>query len=158
MRNNLTVGLLPPSGSAAVEWRVSDGLVPYEEAVTFMEARAVAIAAGREPELTWLIVFGYALAFFHDGGFSGVAPYTPELYPTHARSTGVGWANGAGRIGATIAPIVVGFLIAAQGTYAVFVVFAIAYLAVVAVVLMIAVETKGKILEEAALDPLVAKD
>jgi lipoyl(octanoyl) transferase len=55
MRNDLTVGLPAPPGSAAVEWRVSGGLVPYEEAVTFMEARAAAIAAGREPELTWLI-------------------------------------------------------------------------------------------------------
>ncbi len=55
MRNDLTVGLPAPAGSAGVEWRVSDGLVPYEAAVTFMEARAAAIAAGDEPELVWLL-------------------------------------------------------------------------------------------------------
>src|SRR5476651_190997 len=54
-RNELTVGLTPPPGSAGVEWRVSDALVPYEAAVAFMEARAAAIAAGHEPELVWLI-------------------------------------------------------------------------------------------------------
>lgn len=120
-------------------------------------AGALLLVFGAQTEMTWLIVFGYALAFFHDGGFSGVAPYTPELYPTHARSTGVGWANGAGRIGATIAPIVVGFLIAAEGTYAVFVVFAAAYFAVALIVVLIGVETKGKLLEEAALDVVAAK-
>ncbi len=44
-----------PAGSAGVEWRVSEGLVSYEDAVAFMNARAAAIAAGREPELVWLI-------------------------------------------------------------------------------------------------------
>jgi len=38
-----------------VEWRVSPGLTPYEEAVTGMEARAAAIAAGEAPELVWLL-------------------------------------------------------------------------------------------------------
>ncbi len=55
MRDELAIGLAAPPGSAAVEWRVSDGLTPYEEAVAVMEARAATIAAGREPELAWLI-------------------------------------------------------------------------------------------------------
>ena len=54
-RNELTVGLGPPPGSAGVEWRVSDARVPYEAAVAFMQARAAGIAAGRERELVWLI-------------------------------------------------------------------------------------------------------
>lgn len=55
MRNELTVGLPAPAGSAAVEWRVSERPVAYGEAVAFMDARAAAIAAGGEPELIWLI-------------------------------------------------------------------------------------------------------
>jgi lipoyl(octanoyl) transferase len=39
----------------AVEWRISGELVPYEQAVAVMEARVAAIAAGREPELVWLL-------------------------------------------------------------------------------------------------------
>jgi lipoyl(octanoyl) transferase len=38
-----------------VEWRISAGPVPYEQAVAAMEARVAAIAAGREPELVWLL-------------------------------------------------------------------------------------------------------
>ena len=55
VRDELTVGLKPPLGSAPVEWRVSDDLVLYPAAVEFMQARAAAIAAGREPELVWLL-------------------------------------------------------------------------------------------------------
>ncbi|MBK0398443.1 lipoyl(octanoyl) transferase LipB [Limibaculum sp. M0105] len=38
-----------------VEWRRSDGLVPYPEAAAFMEARADAIGAGRADECIWLL-------------------------------------------------------------------------------------------------------
>lgn len=44
-----------PAGSAAVEWRVSDGLVPYPDALAFMDRRVADIAAGRASELVWLI-------------------------------------------------------------------------------------------------------
>ena len=44
-----------PAESAAVEWRVSDGLVPYPDALAFMDRRVADIAAGRAPELVWLI-------------------------------------------------------------------------------------------------------
>ncbi len=40
---------------AAIEWQVSDGLVPYPEALAAMEARAAAIRAGTAPELVWLL-------------------------------------------------------------------------------------------------------
>ncbi|HZL40494.1 MAG TPA: lipoyl(octanoyl) transferase LipB [Pseudolabrys sp.] len=54
-RATLTVGLKPPPGSAPVEWRVDDSPVGYEAAVAVMQARAAAIAAGRDSELVWLI-------------------------------------------------------------------------------------------------------
>ena len=38
-----------------VEWRTSDGLTDYDEAVAFMEARAEAIAKGEADELIWLV-------------------------------------------------------------------------------------------------------
>ena len=38
-----------------IEWIVSDGLTPYEEAVAAMEARAEAIARGEANECLWLI-------------------------------------------------------------------------------------------------------
>ena len=38
-----------------VEWITTDGLTDYEAAVTFMEDRAAAIAAGRAAECVWLV-------------------------------------------------------------------------------------------------------
>ncbi len=38
-----------------VEWRISDEPVPYEEALSFMEARVAAIRAGEAPECVWLL-------------------------------------------------------------------------------------------------------
>ena len=38
-----------------LEWRISDALVPYDEAVTQMEARVAAIRAGTVPEQVWLL-------------------------------------------------------------------------------------------------------
>lgn len=39
----------------AVEWVVSPGQVPYDDAVAAMEARVAAIAAGEAPERVWLL-------------------------------------------------------------------------------------------------------
>jgi lipoyl(octanoyl) transferase len=47
---------IPVAGSLpAVEWRVESGLLPYPDAVAFMEARAAAIADGTAAELVWLV-------------------------------------------------------------------------------------------------------
>ena len=49
-------GHLPPVETIdQVEWRVSDGLVPYEEAHAFMEQRTAAIRAGEAAECVWLL-------------------------------------------------------------------------------------------------------
>lgn len=49
--------LAPPDGQTArpVEWRISDGLTGYEEAVSQMEARVAAIADGDAAECVWLL-------------------------------------------------------------------------------------------------------
>lgn len=54
MRDNLSPGLRRADDSA-VEWQVSEGLVPYAAALETMEARVAAIAEGRAREFVWLI-------------------------------------------------------------------------------------------------------
>lgn len=44
-----------PDPNGAVEWAVSDELVPYEKAVEFMEHRAEAIRRGEARQLVWLL-------------------------------------------------------------------------------------------------------
>jgi lipoyl(octanoyl) transferase len=55
MRDELAIGLRPPQDCSPAEWRIAGDLVPYETALAVMEARTDAIAAGRAPELIWLI-------------------------------------------------------------------------------------------------------
>ena len=42
-------------GNGEIQWRVSDGAVPYEEALAWMEARAAAIREGTAAECVWLL-------------------------------------------------------------------------------------------------------
>lgn len=46
---------LPVVDATPVEWVVTDGLIPYPDAVAEMEARAAAIAEGRAAERIWLV-------------------------------------------------------------------------------------------------------
>ena len=55
IRESLTPGVQPARGQAAAEWRVDDGLVPYQTALAVMNDRATAIADGTASELVWLI-------------------------------------------------------------------------------------------------------
>ncbi|MBR9843765.1 MAG: lipoyl(octanoyl) transferase LipB [Rhodobacteraceae bacterium] len=48
-------GTTTARSAAMVEWITHDGLLPYDEAVTFMEARAEAIARGEAGECIWLV-------------------------------------------------------------------------------------------------------
>ena len=54
-RTEIQSEMLPAPGSAPVRWRISDGLVPYEEAVATMEREVADIAEGRADELVWLV-------------------------------------------------------------------------------------------------------
>ena len=55
-RQNLDLTAFARSpGSAAVEWLISDQAIPYPEAIATMESRVADIAAGRAPELVWLL-------------------------------------------------------------------------------------------------------
>jgi lipoyl(octanoyl) transferase len=50
---DLTTFARPPGEH--VEWRVSDSMIDYPDAVSAMEARAAAIAAQQAPEMVWLL-------------------------------------------------------------------------------------------------------
>ena len=54
-RNTLQTLLHATAGNPPVEWRVSHGLTPYEQALTFMEKRVEHIADGTARECIWLV-------------------------------------------------------------------------------------------------------
>lgn len=72
-----------------------------------------------------LILFGL-LGFGVQGGFVGMYAVAARLYPTQIRTTGVGFAMGAGRVGGIAGPIIGGLLIGAGLTMtSSFIIFAI---------------------------------
>jgi lipoyl(octanoyl) transferase len=54
-RGSLAWRMAAPEDAAPVEWRIWDGLTPYDTAVAAMEARADAIARGEAAECVWLM-------------------------------------------------------------------------------------------------------
>lgn len=75
--------------------------------------------------ITILMMFGL-MGFGVQGGFVGLYTVAARLYPTVIRTTGIGWAIGAGRTGAIFGPMVGGVLVAVGlSMTANFVVFAI---------------------------------
>jgi MFS transporter, putative metabolite:H+ symporter len=114
-------------------------------------AAVMAVIVGQQNSHLGLMIAGYGLAFFHDGGQSGIAAYAPELYPTRVRTTGVGWANGAARIAAFLAPIALGQLVPV-GIWALFALLAAGYFLAGVVIVAFNIETKKLVLEDAALE------
>jgi putative MFS transporter len=63
----------------------------------------------------WPFLLGLlAASFFALGAWGAIYAYTPELFPTEARGTGMGYAGGVGKVAAVIGPILAGTLLEAD--------------------------------------------
>ncbi|MCL6597533.1 MAG: MFS transporter [Alicyclobacillus macrosporangiidus] len=83
-----------------------------------------ALGFGFAHSTVWIFVFGILVNYFMLGAWAGTYIFTVEQFPTRARASGIGWASGFGRIGAIIAPSLVGIMIGAKiGFGAVFTMF-----------------------------------
>ena len=92
-------------------------------------------------DVLWLLPI---LGFFNNGIFSGFPIYLPELYPTRLRATGAGFCFNAGRVLASAAPFITGWLVTTLGSFnkaasAIALIYLLGLL-----VLPFAPETKGK--------------
>lgn len=74
--------------------------------------------------------------------------YSAELYPTRLRAVGTGFGSAWLRLGSSIGPILVGFVVADFGIRYVFGVFAVVALIGGLVTIAFGIETKGRVLEE----------
>lgn len=96
---------------------------------------------------TQLLIIASIAAFFYEGSWSSISPYTAELFPTKIRSTGVGFSSGIGRIAAALAPLFIGFLVDTSLAAVFYTLGGLLFLeAIIAGVF--AFETKAKSLEE----------
>jgi putative MFS transporter len=98
-----------------------------------------------------LIAAGISLSFFNLGAWGAMYAYTPELYPTSVRSTGVGLAASFGRVGGIIGPYLVGLLVSRHHSItSIFTIFFIAIVFGALVLLFFGKETKGTDPDQAA--------
>ncbi|HEY7662858.1 MAG TPA: MFS transporter [Xanthobacteraceae bacterium] len=96
------------------------------------------------------VLTSMTVAFFFISTINiGVYLYTPELYPTRVRALGVGVATAWLRLASIIGPSAVGMMLAG-GLPSVFVTFAIVAAIAAVITGLFAVETKGRVLEEAS--------
>jgi len=85
-RTDLEHIMHPAPGCPPVRWRISDGLVPYEEAVAEMEHEVAAIADGKADELVWLLEHP---PLYTAGTSADVADLIePERFPVFATGRG----------------------------------------------------------------------
>ncbi|KJR48431.1 Niacin transporter NiaP [Desulfosporosinus sp. I2] len=103
---------------------------------------------GSASSLQNLIIFGLCMQFCLFGMWSALYAYTPELYPTRARTTGTGFASGIGRVGSLIGISLVGVLLPKIGNTGVFIMGAACFILVAIAVGIFGEETKGRVLEE----------
>ncbi|MFZ5644762.1 MAG: MFS transporter [Bacillota bacterium] len=111
-------------------------------------ALATAVTAyiyGNANTMTGIIITGLIYNFCLYGAGMVNQVYTPELFPTRLRGTGVGFANSVGRIGGIVGPMAAGFIMASYGFTAVFLFGAAVYLLYAIVVALLGYETKGKV-------------
>jgi putative MFS transporter len=85
-----------------------------------LASAAAAWMYGNSTGQSVLFASGFVIRFFMFGMWSCLYAYTPELYPTRARSTGAGLASAAGRLGAILGPTVVPMLVRVGGQAAAF--------------------------------------
>jgi MFS transporter, putative metabolite:H+ symporter len=97
---------------------------------------------------TLIPLFAFFLSFFMNGTYAGIYIYTPEVYPTAFRTTGMGVASAFGRIGGIAAPIIIGFAFSRIGFGGVFAMITAVLFAGALTVGLLGISTTGKTLEQ----------
>jgi MFS transporter, putative metabolite:H+ symporter len=95
-----------------------------------------------------LLAFGILLSLFMNGTYSCLYSYTPEVYPTAIRTTGMGTASAFGRIGGILSPIIIGTAYSGLGFFGVFVLTCAVLTIGVLAVAILGISTKGRTLED----------
>ena len=83
----MSIASAPPR-TEAIEWRKNTNPVPYEEAVSVMEARVREIRAGTAPELVWLLEHP---ALYTAGTSARDDDLVDSLLPVHHTGRGGQW-------------------------------------------------------------------
>jgi putative MFS transporter len=97
--------------------------------------------------LSLIVGTAVLMSFFTLGAWGVLYAYTPELYPTETRATGMGAASGMTRIAGALAPILGGWLLASS-LVAALSLYAVSFIVGAVVVYALGKETRGQPLIE----------
>jgi MFS transporter, putative metabolite:H+ symporter len=131
-------------GGQIVEWIDRK----YAVLVSFAAAALFGTLFGLSTQPWAFMVFGGLTSFALALGSTAVYTYTPELYPTEVRVTGMGIASAWGRVGAITALLVFGFLFKTRGRSLIFIMSDSILIAGAIVVVVFGPPTRGRRLED----------
>ena len=98
-------------GSTVIGWIASHYRINKLVSLFLVIAFGLLILYGSITLTTALIfILTFLMGFFVQGGFNGYYPTTTRVYNSEVRATGMGWAVGAGRLGAIAGPALFGIL------------------------------------------------
>lgn len=127
--------------------------------IEMLDRKAVAIAAfigtavfgtlfGLAMTPAMIMTFGGLMAFSLSVGSTAIYTYTPELYPTEIRATGMGIASAWGRVGAIGLLLVFGIFAVLKGKLFVFLVSDVILLLAIVAIALFGPRTRGRRLED----------
>ncbi len=134
-------------GGQIVEWIDRK----YAVLLAFSATALFGTLFGLATEPWQFMLFGGLTAFALALGSTALYTYTPELYPTEVRVTGMGIASGWGRAGAITALLVFGFLFKTQGKSLLFIISDSVLLIGAIGIACFGPSTRGRRLEETSL-------
>jgi putative MFS transporter len=131
---------------------IASDLVERFERKWFITVDAVLIAIfglgyGLSAQPMFIVVCGALVVMSIQAMAVGLYTYTPELFPTAARSSGMGLSYGVGRLANVVGPFIVSTIFAATGYLPVFIYIAACWLLVAVVVGGFGPATTGRPLE-----------
>jgi MFS transporter, putative metabolite:H+ symporter len=132
---------------------IAAALVERVERRWFITVDACVIAIcgvlyGATVDPVMIVVFGALVVMSTQAMAVGLYTYTPELFPTDLRSSGMGLTYGVGRLANVLGPFIIGGLFAATGYLSVFVFISGCWLTVGAIIGIYGLSTTGRSLDE----------
>jgi putative MFS transporter len=137
-------------GGYVVEWLDRK----YAAALSYASIALFGTLFGFATDATMMVVFGGLTAFSLGIGATFIYTYTPELYPTEVRATGMGICSAWGRVGAVMLLLAFGVFSVLQGKLVLFLVSDVMLLCAFIAVLVIGPSTRGKSLEASSSAPI----
>ncbi len=118
----IVVAQLP--GYFCASWLAKRMKVKYVFSIYMLGTAVGPIMFGQSTTAVMIVIAGCILSFFNLGAYGAIIALTPDLYESTIRGTMTGIAQGIGRIGAIIGPLLVGILMDHQiGVNIVFLIF-----------------------------------